>query len=307
MPWIKLDDTWLADARVRAMGLEARALWQAGLWWSSQQITDGFLPRHILTFLAVHADVPLDQIATSAERLVALGAWHEHGHGDDCDCLDRADDCTVPDEEGWVIHRFLKYQPKRCDVVKERARKKRDRDLRSTRNEPVRTAVLARDGKRCRYCGHGPLITEGPGSKGPFRLTWDHVDPAGPNTVENLVIACKACNSRKRELTPDEAGMVLLPVPGQDVLPLADANTPDNTPPPAAASAQPSRRKRPDKTRSTPPAAPPPTKRRPRPSTKPADVVAQELLEQLTAPPPRLPARPPRPKAARTKPPPRKA
>lgn len=68
-------------------------------------------------------------------------------------------------------------------------------------------SVYARDGKRCRYCGR-----EG------MRLSIDHVEPrvhGGHDGPENLVVACRSCNSRKSGRTPGQAGMVLLPVPGQ--------------------------------------------------------------------------------------------
>lgn len=53
----------------------------------------------------------------------------------------------------------------------------------------LRIQILARDSYTCRYCGS---------RVGPFHV--DHVVPwskGGPNTVENLVTACKFCNLRK--------------------------------------------------------------------------------------------------------------
>lgn len=62
-----------------------------------------------------------------------------------------------------------------------------------------RAGVLARDGRRCTYCG-------GPGS------TIDHIVPrsrGGRNTWKNTTVACYDCNQRKRDRTPAEAGMRL--------------------------------------------------------------------------------------------------
>ncbi len=62
-----------------------------------------------------------------------------------------------------------------------------------------RRRVLARDGHRCGYCGHRAD-------------TIDHVLPAsrgGRNEWGNVVAACRTCNSRKADRTPEEAGMVL--------------------------------------------------------------------------------------------------
>ncbi|KFN51080.1 hypothetical protein P873_04050 [Arenimonas composti TR7-09 = DSM 18010] len=69
------------------------------------------------------------------------------------------------------------------------------------------TALFARDGNLCMYCGHE------------FRrqaLTRDHVVPVsrgGRDIWENVVAACCACNSRKGGRTPQQAGMPLLAVP----------------------------------------------------------------------------------------------
>lgn len=57
-------------------------------------------------------------------------------------------------------------------------------------------AVLDRDGPKCRYCGVETVL------QGPHycRRTVDHIQPVsqgGPDTMENLVIACANCNSRR--------------------------------------------------------------------------------------------------------------
>jgi len=64
----------------------------------------------------------------------------------------------------------------------------------------TRRNVIRRDQHRCAYCGSAE------------RLTIDHVLPksrGGPDTWENLVAACTACNNRKGNRTPEEAGFVL--------------------------------------------------------------------------------------------------
>ncbi|WP_431728512.1 HNH endonuclease [Verrucosispora sp. TAA-831] len=62
-----------------------------------------------------------------------------------------------------------------------------------------RAGVLARDGRRCGYCG-GPAATV------------DHILPrsrGGKNAWLNTVSACAPCNGAKDDRTPAEAGMVL--------------------------------------------------------------------------------------------------
>ena len=62
-----------------------------------------------------------------------------------------------------------------------------------------RRAVFARDDHRCQYCGgHADSI--------------DHVLPrsrGGTHEWENVAAACRPCNLRKRDRTPDEANMRL--------------------------------------------------------------------------------------------------
>ena len=63
-----------------------------------------------------------------------------------------------------------------------------------------RRAVFARDDYRCQYCGARADSI-------------DHVVPrsrGGSHVWENLAAACRPCNMRKRDRTPDEAGMRLL-------------------------------------------------------------------------------------------------
>jgi 5-methylcytosine-specific restriction endonuclease McrA len=66
-----------------------------------------------------------------------------------------------------------------------------------------RRNIMLRDGYECQFCGK-----QLPGSQ----LNLDHVMPrsrGGGDTWENLVTACHACNRRKGQRTPREAGMPL--------------------------------------------------------------------------------------------------
>jgi 5-methylcytosine-specific restriction endonuclease McrA len=63
-----------------------------------------------------------------------------------------------------------------------------------------RRAVFARDDYRCQYCGARADSI-------------DHVVPrsrGGRHDWDNLAAACRPCNTRKRDRTPDEAGMRLV-------------------------------------------------------------------------------------------------
>lgn len=63
-----------------------------------------------------------------------------------------------------------------------------------------RQNIFKRDGHKCLYCGEKN------------NLTLDHVLPrskGGKTSWTNLVTACQTCNSRKGDLTPEEADMLL--------------------------------------------------------------------------------------------------
>ncbi|MEY3111742.1 MAG: hypothetical protein RIT23_873 [Actinomycetota bacterium] len=66
-----------------------------------------------------------------------------------------------------------------------------------------RRAVFARDDHRCQYCGG-------------VADSIDHVMPrsrGGMHVWENVTAACRPCNLRKRDRTPEEAGMRLASQP----------------------------------------------------------------------------------------------
>jgi 5-methylcytosine-specific restriction endonuclease McrA len=68
---------------------------------------------------------------------------------------------------------------------------------------PTRAAVMLRDAYTCQYCHDTPSRHE---------LTVDHVLPrsrGGRHDWSNLVTACQACNHKKGNMLPEEAGMLL--------------------------------------------------------------------------------------------------
>jgi len=67
-----------------------------------------------------------------------------------------------------------------------------------------RQNIFKRDGNQCQYCGSSD------------HLTLDHVIPKsrqGRTSWDNLITACKYCNSKKGHMTPEEAGMHLMRQP----------------------------------------------------------------------------------------------
>lgn len=79
---------------------------------------------------------------------------------------------------------------------------------RAKRFVPNKRNIFLRDNYSCQYCG----------ANNPSNLTLDHVMPqsrGGKNTWENLVCACRDCNFKKANRTPEEAMMPLLREPKQ--------------------------------------------------------------------------------------------
>ena len=72
-----------------------------------------------------------------------------------------------------------------------------------------RRNIFERDRYVCQYCGRTPPRSE---------LSIDHVVPrsrGGVTSWSNVLLACTACNARKRDRLPSEAGMRPLRVPSE--------------------------------------------------------------------------------------------
>lgn len=70
-----------------------------------------------------------------------------------------------------------------------------------------RRAIFRRDQRLCLYCGQQYHEND---------LTLDHIHPlsrGGAHSWMNLVTACRRCNQRKGDRTPEECGMELLAIP----------------------------------------------------------------------------------------------
>jgi hypothetical protein len=68
MPWFKVDDSFHAHPKVLATDADALGLWVVAGAWSSANLTDGFVPDHVLSRL-------LPGSAQLARKLVLSGLW----------------------------------------------------------------------------------------------------------------------------------------------------------------------------------------------------------------------------------------
>jgi hypothetical protein len=68
MTWFKVDDSFHSHPKVLAADADALGLWVVAGAWSSANLTDGFVPEHVLTRL-------LPDAADLARKLVSTGLW----------------------------------------------------------------------------------------------------------------------------------------------------------------------------------------------------------------------------------------
>ena len=103
--WFKVDDTLAFHEKVVSVGNAAMGLWVRGGAWSSQMLTDGVIPSHIITAL---------EGCDHAPALVEAGLWDEH-------------------PKGYIFHDWDDYQFTREEVESKR-KAERDRKREQRRN-----------------------------------------------------------------------------------------------------------------------------------------------------------------------------
>lgn len=87
--------------------------------------------------------------------------------------------------------------------------RERERDRkRMQRDESLAAILRGRDGDLCRYCGREVDWINRRSLRG---AVFDHIDSRKGEVPGNLVLACRSCNSKKRDRTPEDAGMPILP------------------------------------------------------------------------------------------------
>jgi hypothetical protein len=180
-------------AEARQLAGDAVLVWLGTLVWGCRVNCDGIVPEDAAAKIAPRVYLTEDEYLDAAPLLVKAGLWH-----------------NLPKKRGgpgWEIHDFADYQKGKGQVRLEQTREARKKALyRTVEGRRVLAAVKARDRDHCRYCW---TVVSWKARRGGRAGTIDHVDPDGPNSVENCVVSCKSCNSVKGGLTPEEAEMPL--------------------------------------------------------------------------------------------------
>ncbi|MDO8391046.1 MAG: HNH endonuclease signature motif containing protein [Actinomycetota bacterium] len=175
-------------AKLDQLGWDAHGLfWAAQMWLITGHNEHQMLvPKNKLE-KAANRRRSLKVLEAAAAELVEEGIW-------------------LDGDEHWVV--VLHHQPPiddwRNPVL--RARWLRDKNLK--RDTDLLQRIKDRDRLLCRYCG---ARTRWDGDqKSKLSGTYDHIDPDGDNSFENVVIACRHCNcTLKKDRTLEHAGMSL--------------------------------------------------------------------------------------------------
>jgi 5-methylcytosine-specific restriction endonuclease McrA len=180
--WFNVDDSFYDHPKVWDAPDCALALWVRAGSWSSRNLTDGFVPSGMpARFCGDHE--------AAVRELVDRGLW-------------------IRTKGGYQFHDWTDWNSSKEAVKAKRTANARRQAL--FRDPVLKQAVRERDQDTCRYCA--ALVRWGSG-RSPMSGTYDHIDPAGENTYDNLVVSCLSCNARKGGRTPFQAGMKVLDPP----------------------------------------------------------------------------------------------
>lgn len=199
MTWVRLDDQFSIHRKIAGLSDSAYRLHVDALCWSARNLADGIVAKSDLPLICPRMRTPYKYAA----ELVLREIWHLAD--EPCD----APKCPAPiDGQGWRIHDYFEFQFSKEQIAGKRKRNARRQAL--FRDAGLKKTIRFRDDDDCRYCGITVRWGAGQASDSG---TFDHIDPDGENVIENIVVACNACNARKMDRLPAQAGMTLLPEP----------------------------------------------------------------------------------------------
>jgi hypothetical protein len=116
---VKLDDKRALNAKLRAVGLEARGLDEAAMCWAAHQESDGFISDDDVILIATaHGCKKGIEVAN---KLVDCGRWELDSIGG-----------------GYQIHDYLNYNPSASQLADERKRREEKRAVARERMRTVR-------------------------------------------------------------------------------------------------------------------------------------------------------------------------
>jgi hypothetical protein len=127
--WVKLDDAFFSNRKVRAVSVQASHLAIAGLCFCAQNENDGHLLDDDVKLIANMAKV--GPVAKLVEELVGVGIWER-------------------EKGGFAVHDFLEYNPSHAELEQKRVTTKK--------------RVSAYRNRTCNGVGNGVTTSVGNGS-----------------------------------------------------------------------------------------------------------------------------------------------
>jgi hypothetical protein len=101
MPWVRFEDDYLFNGKVRGIGPFARLLDMSAIIYSARELRDGQLRPEEVKMIATL--VRIAKWKPAADELVEHGRWELH-----------------VEPPLYVIHDYLKYQPSREKILAQR-------------------------------------------------------------------------------------------------------------------------------------------------------------------------------------------
>lgn len=172
MSLVSFDDSIFGHPAAVAAGDDGVSLHVRAISYCARYgLSDGRFPKAALSCLTRKRNA-----MATARRLVECGLWRDDG-------------------DSWIATQEVRWRigSDQEDELERAAGADRQRRMRDGTN----VAVYEHDGYKCVYCGVAD------------DLVVDHVVPfkrGGTSDLNNLVAACRGCNSSKRARTPSEWG-----------------------------------------------------------------------------------------------------
>lgn len=209
MSYFMGDDDLAANPKVQSLthravardvsGLAAMGLWVVAGTVVQKHHSDGFVKFTDLLTITLSPEVA----GELAADLEAAGLWHGHGHS--------CPRCPPVPEGCFYFHDWADMRYERGEQAKQRQAKSAERNSVRLRDQVWERDRLSTPGPSeseaalCAYC-LAPVRRSD--KRSDHRPEVDHIDPDLLG-LDNLVIACWACNHRKGAKRPADAGLTL--------------------------------------------------------------------------------------------------
>jgi hypothetical protein len=120
MTWVRKDDAASVHQKFFRSGVAAYGWWDAALGYCNRHLSDGFVPARNIEL--VFPGTPSATVRLLVEALVRERSLHVVTAGQPIVCHARSAFCprVVRPEDGYVMHDYFEYQPRRSQVLRSR-------------------------------------------------------------------------------------------------------------------------------------------------------------------------------------------